>query len=59
MHTHQALIASVDKLKAVEEASEFGIEVGKPVIDFRKVQARKAEIVDKLVSGIEYHLDII
>ncbi|ABO48913.1 dihydrolipoamide dehydrogenase [Desulforamulus reducens MI-1] len=53
----KALIASVDKLKAVEEASEFGIEVGKPVIDFRKVQARKAEIVDKLVSGIKYLFD--
>ncbi|AEF93288.1 dihydrolipoamide dehydrogenase [Desulfotomaculum nigrificans CO-1-SRB] len=50
----KSLIAAVDKLKAVEEAAEFGIEVSKPVINFGKVQARKAEVVEKLVSGINF-----
>lgn len=50
----KSLIAAVDKLKAVEEAAEFGIEVGKPVLDFGKVQARKAGVVEKLVGGINF-----
>lgn len=50
----KSLIAAVDRLKAVEEAAEFGIEVSKPVINFGKVQARKAEVVEKLVSGINF-----
>ena len=50
----KSLIAAVDKLKAVEEATAFGIEVGKPVIDFAKVQARKSDVVEKLVGGINF-----
>ncbi len=50
----KSLIAAVDKLKAVEEAAEFGIEVGQPVINFAKVQVRKAEVVEKLVGGINF-----
>lgn len=50
----KALIAAVDKLKAVEEAVEFGIEVSQPVINFGKVQSRKAEVVEKLVGGITF-----
>lgn len=50
----KSLIAAVDKLKAVEEAAAFGIQVGMPVLDFAKTQARKTEVVEKLVSGINF-----
>ncbi|ABO49148.1 dihydrolipoamide dehydrogenase [Desulforamulus reducens MI-1] len=50
----KSLIAAVDKLKAVEEAAAFGIEVGQPMINFSKVQARKSEVVEKLVGGINF-----
>ncbi|GAB6181288.1 dihydrolipoyl dehydrogenase [Desulfotomaculum defluvii] len=50
----KSLIAAVDKLGIISEATEFGINVSKPVIDFSKVQGRKAEIVEKLVGGIKY-----
>lgn len=53
----KSLIAAVDKLKAVEDAAEFGIEVSKPDINFVKIQARKDEVVAKLVEGIHFLLN--
>lgn len=50
----KALIAAVEKLKAVEDAAAFGIEVSSPKVNFDKVQARKEAVVEKLVSGINY-----
>ncbi len=50
----KALIAAVEKLKAVEEAASFGIETGQPSVNFEKIQARKSEVVDKLVAGINF-----
>ncbi|WP_031513809.1 dihydrolipoyl dehydrogenase [Desulfofalx alkaliphila] len=50
----KSLIAAVEKLCAVDNAAEFGIEVGKPVVNFEKVQARKEDVVNKLVKGIEF-----
>lgn len=50
----KSLIAAVEKLEAVKTADQFGIEVGQPVINFEKVQARKTEVVEKLVSGIGF-----
>lgn len=50
----KALIASVEKLKSIKEAPEFGINVGAPEVDFKKIQDRKGEVVDKLVQGIHF-----
>ncbi|HBV88241.1 MAG TPA: dihydrolipoyl dehydrogenase [Desulfosporosinus sp.] len=50
----KALIATIDKLTAVLDSGDFGIEVGKPTINFERAQARKAETVEKLVSGIHF-----
>lgn len=50
----KSLIAAVDKLQAVQEAGEFGIEVASPVINFAKVQTRKTDVVEKLVGGIHF-----
>lgn len=50
----KALIAAVNRLKAVEEAAIFGIEAGQPKIDFGKIMERKTEIVEKLVGGISF-----
>ncbi|MDO7786617.1 dihydrolipoyl dehydrogenase [Desulforamulus aquiferis] len=53
----KALIAAVEKLKSVQEAADFGIEVVAPKINFSKVQARKSEVVEKLVGGINFLLN--
>lgn len=50
----KALIAAVEKLKAVKEAASFGVETGQPSVNFEKIQARKSEVVDKLVAGINF-----
>ncbi|MEW6624479.1 MAG: dihydrolipoyl dehydrogenase [Bacillota bacterium] len=50
----KAMIASVDKLEAIREAANFGIEVDGYRVDFQKIQARKGLVVDQLVKGIHY-----
>lgn len=50
----KSLIAAVERLAMIEDASSFGIEVNKPTINFTQVQARKDEVVNKLVAGIHY-----
>jgi dihydrolipoamide dehydrogenase len=50
----KSLIAAVEKIDAVYDAAEFGVVVGEPAVDFGKVQARKDEVVNKLVTGIEF-----
>ncbi|MDA8226271.1 MAG: FAD-dependent oxidoreductase, partial [Desulfitobacterium hafniense] len=50
----KVLIAAADKLATVVNAGEFGIEVGNPTINFERVQARKAEVVETLVNGIHF-----
>ena len=50
----KSLIAAVERLAMIEDASSFGIEVNKPTINFTQVQARKDEVVSKLVNGIHY-----
>lgn len=50
----KSLIAAVDKLRAVQEAADFGIKVNQPVVDFGQVQAQKGAVVEKLVGGIKF-----
>jgi len=50
----KALVKSADLYAEIKQAGEFGIEVGDTKLDFEKVYSRKTEVVEKLVSGIEY-----
>ncbi|WP_277995593.1 dihydrolipoyl dehydrogenase [Desulfitibacter alkalitolerans] len=50
----KAMIASIDKLEAVKEAGEYGIEVDGYKINFHKLQERKSQVVAQLVKGIHF-----
>lgn len=50
----KAMIASIDKLEAVKEAGEYGIEVDGYKINFHKLQERKNQVVAQLVKGIHF-----
>ena len=49
----KALVRSVDILREAERADEFGIAIGSIKADLPQIMARKREVVDKLVSGVE------
>ena len=49
----KALVRSAEVLLEARRASDFGIDVGNITINFQKIMARKSNIVDKLVSGVE------
>lgn len=50
----KSLVTAAEKLTAVLKAGEFGIEAGKPVINFAAIQRKKREVVDTLVKGIDF-----
>ncbi|MDK2985513.1 MAG: dihydrolipoamide dehydrogenase [Clostridia bacterium] len=50
----KALVATVEKIQSIQEASEFGIAVSDYEINFEKVQQRKNEVVERLVKGIHF-----
>lgn len=50
----KSLVAAAEKLTAVLKAEEFGIEAGKPIINFAAIQRKKGEVVDTLVKGIDF-----
>ncbi|MDD5530293.1 MAG: dihydrolipoyl dehydrogenase [bacterium] len=52
----KAIIASVDALRTVKNAQRFGIEAGTGNFDFLKIIQRKAGVVKKLVSGVNFLL---
>lgn len=49
----KALVKSVEVLLEAGKANEFGIEIGNITANFPKIMARKANVVNKLASGIE------
>ncbi len=49
----KAMASSIELLMEIENAWEFGILVGEPGFDFSKMMARKDEVVERLVSGVE------
>lgn len=54
----KALVKSSEICQNVKNASHFGINVSKDInVDMKRVIARKKEVVDKLVSGVEYLMD--
>lgn len=50
----KALVKVADFYEEIKHSEEFGICTTETKIDFEKIYARKAQIVEKLVSGIEY-----
>src|SRR5579863_3416832 len=49
----KALLSSADLLRKIRRASEFGIDVDPPRVDFTKMMARKDAIVLKQRGGVE------
>ena len=50
----KALVHQAELYTEMRRAGEFGIDVGGPVeVNFRRMMARKAEVVETLVSGVE------
>jgi len=49
----KALVKSVEVLLEARKANELGIEIGNITANFPKIMARKANVVNKLASGIK------
>lgn len=49
----KALLSSADVLRKARHASDFGILIGEPKVDFARMMARKDEIVLKQRRGVE------
>jgi len=49
----KAMTSSIELLMEMEKAEEFGILVGEPGFDFSRMMARKDDVVERLVSGVE------
>ena len=53
----KALVKVADLYSEIKESENFGILVEKSSIDYKKVWHRKNEVVEKLVSGVEFIFD--
>lgn len=49
----KALFKNAEILHTLKKIDDFGITIDQYSIDFKKIMARKDEVVDKLVSGVE------
>ena len=48
----KAVLRSADVLQEIRDASEFGIEVGQPKVDFAAIMKRRGEVVSTLTGGV-------
>src|SRR3712207_5421400 len=48
----KAVLRSADILSEIDEADDFGIEVGERKVDFAKVSERRAKVVRTLTGGV-------
>jgi dihydrolipoamide dehydrogenase len=53
----KALLWSAEVYHLVSHAAQFGVRAGAPEVDWPAMQARKAQVVDKLVGGVGMLLD--
>lgn len=53
----KAMTSAIELLLEIEEAEDFGILVSEPGLDFSRMMARKDEVVERLVSGVESLMD--
>ncbi len=49
----KAMVSSIEALLQIERAEEYGVMVSEPAFDFARMMTRKAEVVERLVSGVE------
>jgi dihydrolipoamide dehydrogenase len=49
----KSLLAGADLLRRIRKASDFGIEVSEPTINFARMMERKEEVVLKMRSGVQ------
>jgi dihydrolipoamide dehydrogenase len=49
----KAMVSSIELLVEIERAEEFGVVVSEPGFDFSRMMARKDQVVDQLVTGVE------
>jgi len=49
----KALVRSAEVLREAKRASDFGLEIPVVNVNFPEIMARKSNVVDKLVSGVE------
>lgn len=54
----KAIVSSVDALEKIRKAESFGLEVGSIKFSLEKIMARKNEVVNTLVSGIEHLMEV-
>ena len=50
----KSLVKVADLYSEIKESENYGISIEKPCVDYKKVWQRKNEVVEKLVSGIEF-----
>lgn len=50
----KALLKAAETVEAIRHASDFGIAVGEPSVDFTKVMARSRDVSDRMAKGIEF-----
>jgi dihydrolipoamide dehydrogenase len=49
----KAMVSSIELLVEIERAEEFGVVVSEPGFDFARMMARKDQVVEQLVTGVE------
>ncbi len=49
----KAMVSSIELLVEIERAEEFGVIVSEPGFDFSRMMARKDQVVEQLVTGVE------
>lgn len=49
----KALLRSAEVFKQTKEADRYGVSTGEPVLNFKKVQERKNQIIDRLHEGVK------
>lgn len=50
----KALLRSAQVFSTVKQSEDFGVETEKAILNFKKVQQRKAGIVDRLYKGVQH-----
>lgn len=50
----KALLKAAETVEAIKHASEFGITVDAPSVDFAKVMQRSRDVSDRMAKGIEF-----
>ncbi len=50
----KALVSAVETIHNIKKSEEFGIKVDSPVVDFARMMERKDQVVQRLITGINF-----